>query len=89
MIGKILFWLKPILGMVFRRVGRVLMDSALEAVRDVARDYPQAPPADKRDMATDLIRRRLIVAGMDASTQMVGAAIEMAVKRLKERGEVQ
>lgn len=77
----------PFLRQMMTKAGPVLATSALAAVKLVAENLNDKSGAEKRDLAFATIKSDLaskgVEIGVQVSTSMINAAIEMAVQKLK------
>ncbi|GBC62500.1 hypothetical protein DENIS_3472 [Desulfonema ishimotonii] len=87
MFGKIGFYLRPCLSLVFSRAGRLLKSAATTAVSTVETRYGGATGEDKREMAFAVIEETLKSVGVRVADQLISLAIEIAVLRLKQRND--
>lgn len=87
MSSGIWFFVLPFLRSMMKQAGPILAAAALNAVKAVASNTG-ASGAEKRATALDMIGQELQTAGIkigvDVSTSLVNAALEMAVQKLKE-----
>lgn len=87
MSSGIWFFVLPFLRSMMKQTGSILAAAALSAVKAVATNTG-ASGAEKRSAALDMIGQELtaqgIKIGVDVSTSLVNAALEMAVQKLKE-----
>jgi hypothetical protein len=77
----------PFVKMFLSKAGPVLAAAALAAVKATAEHMTKSSGAEKRDAAYDAIvtdlRKQGINIGVDVTTSMINAAIEVAVQKLK------
>lgn len=77
----------PFLRQLLSKAGPILAAAALEAVKIVASNASGATDSQKRDMAFRIIGDKLkaegIAIGIDVSTALVNAALEIAVLKFK------
>lgn len=87
MSSDIWFFILPFLRQMMKQAGPILAAAALNAVKAVAGNTG-ASGAEKRATALELIGQELqtqgIKIGVDVSTSLVNAALEMAVQKMKE-----
>lgn len=78
-------WLQPIVMVLLKQGGDILLKMALDAVKITADGMSGATDNQKRDAAYSLILNNAKSAGITATTSAINLAIEMAVQKLKER----
>ena len=82
-LGNIGSFLRALLERGFYELLEQVLPVALEVVTAIQNNYADLPGEEKRKKAFNLLKRRLIGAGINVSTSILNLAIEMAVQKLK------
>jgi hypothetical protein len=78
-------FLQPFIRVLLTQGGTLLIQASMQAVTAVAMDMKDAPGAEKRSVAFDMIRKQLIDKGIDLATVEINAALEAAVLKLQKQ----
>jgi len=87
-LSEVFDFLLPFIKVLLTQGGKILMEASLIAVKHVATTMSESTGAEKRAAAFDIIKGRLAASGFELTTAVINSAIEAALIKLKESGDV-
>jgi len=77
--------IKPLLRLALSKYGGVLMDAAKSAVASVQADPDLIRDSDKRELALEILKDKMLQEGREVSDSLGNLFIELALQAIKKR----